>query len=101
MSGPIPSKENDKRWMKFAVALSEKSQGLSSENPNVGCVVVDSDGNLCGSGFTQPGGRPHAEIEALRNNNDDSSSICNSGNDKKKNVNDNGGGRKKKKRRRK
>ena len=66
MSGPILSKEHDKRWMKFAIALSEKSQGLSSENPNVGCVVVDSDGNLCGSGFTQPGGRPHAEIEALK-----------------------------------
>ncbi len=60
------SKECDKRWMKFALALSEKSQGLSSENPNVGCVVVDTGGNLCGSGFTQPGGRPHAEIEALR-----------------------------------
>ena len=66
MSSSIPSKEHDKRWMKFAIALSEKSQGLSSENPNVGCVVVDTDGNLCGSGFTQPGGRPHAEIEALK-----------------------------------
>ena len=66
MSSPIRSKEHDKRWMKFAIALSEKAQGLTSENPNVGCVVVDSDGNLCGSGFTQPGGRPHAEIEALK-----------------------------------
>ena len=66
MSSLIPLKENDKRWMKFALALSKKSQGLSSENPNVGCVVVDSDGNLCGSGFTQPGGRPHAEVEALK-----------------------------------
>ncbi len=52
--------------MKFALALSEKSQGFSSENPNVGCVVVDSNGELCGSGFTQPGGRPHAETEALK-----------------------------------
>ena len=66
MSSSIQSKEHDKRWMKFAIALSEKSQGLSSENPNVGCVIVDSHGNLCGSGFTQPGGRPHAEIEALK-----------------------------------
>ena len=66
MSSSNSLKECDKRWMKFALALSEKSQGLSSENPNVGCVVVDTDGNLCGSGFTQPGGRPHAEIEALK-----------------------------------
>ena len=66
MSSSIPCKENDERWMKFALALSQKSQGFSSENPNVGCVVVDSNGELCGSGFTQPGGRPHAETEALK-----------------------------------
>ena len=66
MSSSIPCKENDERWMKFALALSKKSQGFSSENPNVGCVVVDSNGELCGSGFTQPGGRPHAETEALK-----------------------------------
>ena len=58
-------KDRDKQWMKFAVTLSEKSQGLTSENPNVGCVVIDANGLLCGSGFTQPGGRPHAEAIAL------------------------------------
>ena len=48
VSSSIPSKEHDKRWMKFAIALSEKSQGFSSENPNVGCVVVDSNGTYVG-----------------------------------------------------
>ena len=39
--------QQDELWMKFAVALSEKSQGLTSENPNVGCVVIDANGFLC------------------------------------------------------
>ncbi len=59
--------QQDELWMKFAVALSEKSQGLTSENPNVGCAVIDANGFLCGSGFTQIGGRPHAETIALDN----------------------------------
>ena len=55
----------DERWMRFAIALSEKAEGLTAENPNVGCVIIDVDGNLCASGFTQLGGRPHAEQVAL------------------------------------
>jgi diaminohydroxyphosphoribosylaminopyrimidine deaminase/5-amino-6-(5-phosphoribosylamino)uracil reductase len=37
-------------------------------NPAVGCVVVreEADGAVVGRGWTQPGGRPHAETEALR-----------------------------------
>ena len=55
----------DARWMRCAIALSNKAQGLTSENPNVGCVIIDADGNLCASGYTQAGGRPHAEQVAL------------------------------------
>ena len=33
-------------------------------NPAVGCVLV-KDGRVVGRGWTQPGGRPHAEAEAL------------------------------------
>ena len=33
-------------------------------NPAVGCVIV-RDGRQLGRGWTQPGGRPHAETEAL------------------------------------
>ncbi len=56
----------DTHWMRCCIALSEKAQGLTLENPNVGCVVIDADGNLCASGYTQPGGRPHAEQVALK-----------------------------------
>ena len=55
----------DKKWMKFAIILAQKSQGFTAENPGVGCVIVDADGLICGSGFTEQGGRPHAETIAL------------------------------------
>ena len=57
----------DKKWMKFAITLSQKSQGFTAENPNVGCVIVDVNGSICGSGFTEKGGRPHAETIAIEN----------------------------------
>jgi diaminohydroxyphosphoribosylaminopyrimidine deaminase/5-amino-6-(5-phosphoribosylamino)uracil reductase len=55
---------DDARWMAAAVALSGRSRALSSPNPNVGCIVV-KDGRVAGRGWTQPGGRPHAEAMAL------------------------------------
>lgn len=57
----------DNYWMRSAIALSKKAQGLTSNNPNVGCVIIDADGKLCASGCTQLGGRPHAEQVALKN----------------------------------
>jgi diaminohydroxyphosphoribosylaminopyrimidine deaminase/5-amino-6-(5-phosphoribosylamino)uracil reductase len=56
--------ENDRRWMKEAVALGERGRGRTARNPNVGCVIV-KDEKTVGSGWTQPGGRPHAEAMAL------------------------------------
>jgi diaminohydroxyphosphoribosylaminopyrimidine deaminase/5-amino-6-(5-phosphoribosylamino)uracil reductase len=50
--------------MPAALALAERGRGLSTPNPNVGCVVV-RDGRVVGRGWTQPGGRPHAEAMAL------------------------------------
>ncbi|RYE01615.1 MAG: bifunctional diaminohydroxyphosphoribosylaminopyrimidine deaminase/5-amino-6-(5-phosphoribosylamino)uracil reductase RibD [Sphingomonadales bacterium] len=55
---------NDLRWMAAACALSERGRGRTAPNPNVGCVIV-SDGRVIGRGWTQPGGRPHAEAMAL------------------------------------
>ena len=55
---------DDARWMAAAVALSERGRGRTSPNPNVGCVIV-RDGKVVGRGWTQPGGRPHAEAMAL------------------------------------
>lgn len=56
--------ETDKRYMALALSLGQRGQGTCWPNPAVGCVVV-RDGRVVGRGWTQPGGRPHAETEAL------------------------------------
>jgi diaminohydroxyphosphoribosylaminopyrimidine deaminase/5-amino-6-(5-phosphoribosylamino)uracil reductase len=55
----------DDRFMAAAVALGDRGRGLTAPNPNVGCLIV-SDGAVVGRGWTQPGGRPHAEQMALQ-----------------------------------
>ena len=55
---------DDARWMGAALALAERGRGRTAPNPNVGCVIV-RDGAVVGRGWTQPGGRPHAEAMAL------------------------------------
>ena len=59
------SKAADIRFMQLALALGRRGQGRTWPNPAVGAVVV-KDGVIVGRGWTQPGGRPHAEPEALR-----------------------------------
>jgi diaminohydroxyphosphoribosylaminopyrimidine deaminase / 5-amino-6-(5-phosphoribosylamino)uracil reductase len=54
----------DARWTAAAIALSERGRGRTAPNPNVGCLIV-RDGVVVGRGWTQPGGRPHAEAVAL------------------------------------
>ena len=60
----IPSQAADQRFMQLALALGRRGQGRSWPNPAVGAVVV-RDGVIVGRGWTQPGGRPHAEPVAL------------------------------------
>lgn len=55
---------NDTRYMAAAVALSERGRGRTGNNPNVGCIIV-KNGIVIGRGWTQSGGRPHAEAMAL------------------------------------
>ncbi len=55
---------DDARWMGVALALGERGRGRTHPNPNVGCVIV-KDGRVVGRGWTQAGGRPHAEAMAL------------------------------------
>ncbi len=55
---------DDARWMDYALRLGRRALGTTAENPNVGCVIV-KEGRVLGVGWTQPGGRPHAETEAL------------------------------------
>ena len=51
--------------MALALTLGRRGLGNAWPNPAVGAVVV-KDGIVVGRGWTQPGGRPHAEVEALR-----------------------------------
>lgn len=50
--------------MRAALGLARRGLGNVWPNPAVGCVIV-TDGRVIGRGWTQPGGRPHAETEAL------------------------------------
>src|SRR4030081_2336574 len=56
---------DDARYMALALALGRRGLGNTWPNPSVGAVIV-KDGVIAGRGWTQPGGRPHAEVEALR-----------------------------------
>jgi diaminohydroxyphosphoribosylaminopyrimidine deaminase/5-amino-6-(5-phosphoribosylamino)uracil reductase len=56
--------KSDARWMAEAVALGDRARGRSAPNPNVGCLILKGD-RVLGRGWTQPGGRPHAEAMAL------------------------------------
>src|SRR5512132_2144264 len=55
----------DERFMQLALALGRRNLGRTWPNPAVGAVIV-KDGTILARGWTQPGGRPHAEVEALR-----------------------------------
>jgi diaminohydroxyphosphoribosylaminopyrimidine deaminase/5-amino-6-(5-phosphoribosylamino)uracil reductase len=60
---------DDARFMALALALGRRGLGRVWPNPAVGAVIVRDDGSgplIVGRGWTQPGGRPHAETEALR-----------------------------------
>lgn len=52
--------------MTAALALARRGLGRVWPNPAVGCLIVSPEGAVLGRGWTQPGGRPHAETEALR-----------------------------------
>lgn len=55
---------DDIAHMRAALALARRGWGSTWPNPSVGCVIV-RDGRVVGRGWTAPGGRPHAETEAL------------------------------------
>ncbi len=51
--------------MALALLLGRRGQGRCWPNPAVGCVIVLNE-RIVGRGWTQPGGRPHAEVVALK-----------------------------------
>ena len=58
------TQNDDARWMRLALSLGARGLGRVWPNPAVGCVIVRA-GRVVGRGWTAPGGRPHAETEAL------------------------------------
>ncbi|WP_105431909.1 bifunctional diaminohydroxyphosphoribosylaminopyrimidine deaminase/5-amino-6-(5-phosphoribosylamino)uracil reductase RibD [Neorhizobium sp. T6_25] len=60
----MTSAAEDRWFMASALRLSRLHTGQTGTNPSVGCVVVN-DGEVVGSAVTAPGGRPHAETQAL------------------------------------
>ncbi|MBT5257087.1 MAG: bifunctional diaminohydroxyphosphoribosylaminopyrimidine deaminase/5-amino-6-(5-phosphoribosylamino)uracil reductase RibD [Alphaproteobacteria bacterium] len=65
MRSGIGQHENDKRWMRAALAEARKAEGRTGTNPPVGCVLISPDNKLIAAGHTKPNGRPHAEAVAL------------------------------------
>ncbi|MFN5999120.1 MAG: bifunctional diaminohydroxyphosphoribosylaminopyrimidine deaminase/5-amino-6-(5-phosphoribosylamino)uracil reductase RibD [Paracoccaceae bacterium] len=55
----------DTEHMSHALRLAARGLGNVWPNPAVGCVLI-KDGQVVGRGWTQPGGRPHAEVRALQ-----------------------------------
>jgi pyrimidine deaminase RibD-like protein len=55
---------DDETHMRRAIALARTRVGRTGDNPSVGCLIV-RDGVVVGEGVTAPGGRPHAEEQAL------------------------------------
>ena len=56
--------QSDDSYMRAALGLGRRGMGQTWPNPAVGCVIVNA-GRIVGRGFTQAGGRPHAETVAL------------------------------------
>ncbi len=55
----------DEAFMRGAIALARRGLGETAPNPSVGCVLVQA-GRVVGRGRTASGGRPHAEVAALK-----------------------------------
>ena len=56
--------DTDRRFMALALGLGRRGQGNAWPNPAVGCAL-HKDRRIIGRGWTAPGGRPHAETQAL------------------------------------
>ncbi|WP_439541970.1 bifunctional diaminohydroxyphosphoribosylaminopyrimidine deaminase/5-amino-6-(5-phosphoribosylamino)uracil reductase RibD [Hyphomicrobium sp.] len=56
----------DHHMMSIALTLARRGLGTTAPNPSVGAVIADeATGEVISRGLTQPGGRPHAEAQAL------------------------------------
>ena len=56
----------DFKMMSRAIQLAKRGIYTTAPNPNVGCVIVQTDGQIVGEGFHAKAGEPHAEVHAMR-----------------------------------
>lgn len=57
----------DQEMMRIALRVGARGLGQVAPNPAVGAVLAhEGTGEVIARGWTQPGGRPHAETEAIR-----------------------------------
>lgn len=59
-------KLTDIEAMRMAIEIAKDGNGFVSPNPQVGCVVLNSEGELLSQGFHEVYGGPHAEVNALK-----------------------------------
>ena len=58
--------DSDAQFMRIALRLAERMLGQTAPNPAVGAIIVDpATGEVLARGWTQPGGRPHAETHVI------------------------------------
>ena len=58
--------DSDAQFMRIALRLAERMLGRTAPNPAVGAIIVDPEsGELIARGWTQQGGRPHAETHVI------------------------------------
>ena len=73
------SSRKDKFYLKLALNLAKQHEGLTRENPSVGCVIVKNN-KILSLSKTSINGRPHAEANAIRlANKNDLAIICSFG----------------------
>ncbi|MGA9060958.1 MAG: bifunctional diaminohydroxyphosphoribosylaminopyrimidine deaminase/5-amino-6-(5-phosphoribosylamino)uracil reductase RibD [Terracidiphilus sp.] len=60
------SSDQDTHWMRRALELARRGIGVTSPNPAVGCVILDSTGQVAGEGWHEYDSLDHAEIVALK-----------------------------------
>jgi diaminohydroxyphosphoribosylaminopyrimidine deaminase/5-amino-6-(5-phosphoribosylamino)uracil reductase len=58
--------DQDQHWMQRALELARRGIGVTSPNPAVGCVILDSAGEVAGEGWHEYDLLDHAEIAALK-----------------------------------
>jgi diaminohydroxyphosphoribosylaminopyrimidine deaminase / 5-amino-6-(5-phosphoribosylamino)uracil reductase len=65
VANPTAQQQADEFWMRKALGLATRAEGLTRPNPPVGAVVV-KNGRLISTGFHKKAGKPHAEALALK-----------------------------------